>query len=154
MTKSFDDWQSYFANASIRDLVIQIAHGVNGTEANEFTAIYAKFLDLAFHDKTTSHNDRALAACWAKVAESIISIAMEDRPDVLTPFARARNASLELAVEWGYGSVGYVATHEPHALGEKIFASDDEKSIRNEERSRSNFLLDIAFGRQDDAPKN
>lgn len=154
MTKSFDELQSYFANASVRDLAIKIAHGVNGTSVNEFTAIYARFLDLAFHDKTTSHNDRALAACWAKVVESIISITMEDRPDVLTPFVKARNASLEHAVEWGYGSVGYIACHEPSALGEKIFAPDDEKSLRNEEHDRSNFLLSIAFGRQDDSSKN
>ena len=150
MTKTFDEWQSIFASASIRDLAIYVARGMDGKELNEVTAVYARFVALAFHDELLAHHDRALAACWARVVESMIRIVLEGQSDTLNRFLLARNSSLKLAAEWGYGSVGFIATHEPSNLFEKTFAADGEDSARNEERDRRNFLMSAAFGREID----
>ena len=46
-----------FADNSVRDLGIYVARGVNGKTLNELTALYVRFLEIAFHDKKSTNQD-------------------------------------------------------------------------------------------------
>ena len=94
--------------------------------------------------------DRAIAACWARAVESIVFITLENQPETLQRFLSAKSASLEYAAEWGYGSVGFIATHEPSDLLDKTFALEGANRVRDDERDRQHFLLSAAFGREAD----
>ena len=150
MNKSLDKHSGVFADNSVHDLAIHVPRGVNGKALNEPTALYARFLEIAFHDKKSTNHDRALAACWVRAVESIVFISLENQPDTLQRFLFAKSASLEYAAEWGYGSVGFIATHEPLNLLDKTFAPEGANRTRDAERDRQHFLLGTAFGREAD----
>lgn len=87
----------------------------------------------------------------ARAVESVIRIALEDQPKILDGFLSAGAACLARADEWGYGIVGFIAVNDSANLFEKILAPDGEISERTIVRERSEFLMNVALGRQVDA---
>ena len=150
MTQSYSEWESHFHSFSLKQLVADVGKGVSEKTFNELAAVYSRFLNIGLHDPNTSDNDRAMAACWARSLEFLIKIGIEHDLTILAKFMEARNARLQYASEWGYGSVGYIAVNEPNNVCVKTFAADGENAERDDERDRRHFLMSAAFGRESD----
>ena len=142
-----------FANRCLDELIPHLGRGFNGTTFNELAAAYERMLEIAFHDVSTPHEDRALAATWANVLESLLVLTLVGHEQLLRPFMEARNSSKQLAEKYGYGSIGWVAIHEPENVISRVWP--DDESPQNPERAsvdeRRMFLLSVAFGRAVDA---
>ena len=61
-----------FAGRCLDEMVFHLGRRFNGATFNEFAAAYVRMLEIAFHDVSTPNEDRALAATWAHVLESLI----------------------------------------------------------------------------------
>ena len=66
-----DEWQAYFENFKIEELIAHISNAFPSTIA-EVTALYGKFIEIAFIETTESNHVRALSAAWAKAIESVV----------------------------------------------------------------------------------
>ena len=150
MTQSCSEWESHFHAFSLKQFVAVVGNGVFEKSFNELAAVYSRFIKIGLHDPDTSDNGRAIAACWARSLEFLIRMGIEHDPTVLAQFMEARDASLQYASDWGYGSVGYIAVNEPSNVMAKTFAADGENADRDDERDRRHFLMSAAFGRESD----
>lgn len=142
-----------YENYSINELIPHLGRGFNGATFNELTAAYVRMLGIAFHDVATANFDRALAASWANVIESLIVLTLVGKEHLIRPFMEARNNSKQYAENYGYGSVGWVAFHDPENVMNHIWPNDE--SLQSHERAlveeRRTFLLSVAFGRMVDS---
>lgn len=138
-----------FEGCCIDELISHLGRGFNGTTFNVLTAAYVRMLEIAFHDVATANLDRAQAASWANVIESLIVLTLVGQEQLLRPFMEARNNSKQYAENYGYGSIGWVAVHDPKNVMNHIWPNDE--SLQNPERAlvdeRRTFLLSVAFGR-------
>lgn len=130
---SFDEFQERLRSASLRELLVLAGAGVNGLSFNAIAALRERFLDVAFHDEDLRMDDRTLAAAWARAIDSLLMLMLEHKSATLAGYLRAREASQEERVRFGYGSAGYVAA------GRMLDASIEQL------RQRHAQLLSIAF---------
>ena len=142
-----------FPNHCLEELIPHLCRGFDGTTFNEFAAAYERMLEITFHDVATPNEDRALAASWAKVLESLIILTLVGHEHLLQPFMEARNSSKQLAEKYGYGSIGWVAIHDLNNVMSRVWTGDESTQNPNREsvNERRRFLLSVAFGRTDDA---
>lgn len=147
------DSSTMFAGRCLDELIPHLGRGFNGTTFGEFADAYRRMLEIAFHDVSTPNEDRALAATWARVLESLIVLTLVGHEQLLRPFMEARNSSKQNAEKYGYGSIGWVAIHDPKNVMNRIWP--DDESLQHPERAsvdeRRTFLLSVAFGRVGDA---
>jgi len=145
-----------FANHCLDELIPHLCRGFNGTTFNEFAAAYERMLEITFHDVATPNEDRALAASWAKILESLVVLTLVGHEHLLQPFMEARNSSKQLAEKYGYGSIGWLAIHDPDNFMSRVWPGDE--SPQNPKRESVNehrrFLLSVVFGRTADASNN
>jgi hypothetical protein len=153
MQSQSDGNSTMFANRGLDELIPYFGRGFNGTTFNEFADAYLRMLEIAFHDVSTPNQDRALAATWAHVLESLIVLTLVGHERLLRPFMEARNRSKQQAETYGYGSIGWVAMHDSKKAIDRICL--DDESLQNLKRAavneRRTFLLSVAFGRAADA---
>lgn len=142
-----------FADRCLYELITHLGCGFNGTTFSDFSAAYVRMLEITFHEVSTPNEDRALAATWANVLDSLIVLKLVGHEQLLRSFIGARNLSKLNAEKYGYGSIGWVAIHDPKNMMNRIWP--DDESLQNPERSsvdeRRTFLLSAAFGRAVDA---
>ena len=154
MQRSFSEWETLFSGRGLGEMIPYLGRVFNGTGFNELAAARERMLDIAFHVRETSHHDRATAASWANVIESLIVLIFIERPEMLDPFMKARNASMARAAQYGFGSLGYIAIHEPGKVANRIWSDESDLSERQDIEERRAFLMSVAFGRSSDAPEH
>ncbi len=72
MHKQSAENSAMFAGRCLDEMLLHLGLRFNGTTFSEFAAAYVRMLEFAFHDASTQNEDRALAATWAHVLESLI----------------------------------------------------------------------------------
>lgn len=142
-----------FEGRSLDEMIPYLGRGFNETDFNELAAAYVQMLEITFHEASTPSEDRALAAAWATVLESLIVLTLVGHKQLLGPFMDARNASKRNAENYGYGSIGWTAIHDPDGLINRIWPDDEalQHAGRASVQDRRAFLLSVAFGREVDA---
>lgn len=142
-----------FENRGLDELIPYFGLGFQGATFEELADAYQRILEIAFHDVTTSNEDRAQAAAWANVLESLIILTLVGHEQLIRPFMDARNISKQNAEKYGYGSIGWVAIHDSKNIMNRIWP--DDELLQDPERiavhERRTFLLSVAFGRAVDA---
>ena len=138
-----------FADHCLDEMIPHLGRALNVTTFNELCAAYVRMLEITFHDISTPNDDRALAAAWANVLESLVVLTLVGHEHLLPSFTEARNLSKVHAEKYGYGSIGWIAIHDPENVMSRVWP--DDESLQNPERSavdeRRMFLLSVAFGR-------
>lgn len=139
--RSIDEWQDHFASQRMEDL---IAHAARSFPQNiaELTALYGRFVDIAFNDATESNHVRVLAACWAKAIESVVEVGFPDGSRAFEAFVAYRDNSKTLAVEHGYGTLNYVARHDAEQLVNSLGSNTPSPTVA----ATAKLLNLIAFG--------
>jgi hypothetical protein len=153
MPSSSNEWIDRFSGRRIDEMIPYLGRVFQGTSFNELAAAYQKMLEIAFHEHETENDDRADAAAWANVLNSLMVVALVGHEESLKEFLRARNMSMKNAENYGYGSIGYMVRYKPAGPSSSI--SDESEDERNLERQlieeRRAFLLSVSFGRAVDA---
>lgn len=142
-----------FENRGLDELIPYLGRGFHGATFGELADAYQRILEIVFHDVTTSNEDRAQAAAWANVLESLIILTLVGHEQLILPLMDARNMSKQNAEKYGYGSIGWVAIHDSKNIMNRIWPDngllqDPERFAVNERRK---FLLSVVFGREVDA---
>ena len=152
MPAQTSEHSSSFAQQNLNELIFSLARGFNGTTFGELADAYRRMLEIAFDEISTRNDDRALAAAWASVIESLIVLTLVNREQLLKAFIEARNMSKANAEKYGYGSVGWTAIHEPNAMMDRVLGDDAATSQAGKKdiEDRRAFLLSVAFGRVND----
>lgn len=148
------DWRALFKARPLQELIPYLGRVFNGTTFNEFGAAYERMLEIAFHDPTTPNDDRASAASWANVLDSLIVLTLAGREEMLVLYSKARNSSMTHATRNGYGSLAFVALHDSGNLLNRVWSEEGMTEERQSIEERRAFLLSVAFGRASDAPTN
>ena len=141
---SLEDWEAYFADLSVDELLAHFTRLSCPYEITELAALYGRFVDIAFLDGDTSNATRALAACWVKALESVVASSFEEHSNADRAFVQYRERCFELACKHGYGTAMFVARK-----GDVMQVFDGDAPDENAKRRRA-FLLSIAFGRTED----
>ena len=153
MHSQSDGRSTMFENRGLYELIPTLGRGFQGATFEELADAYLRMLEIAFHDVATPNEDRAQAATWANVLESLIVLSLVGHEQLIRPFMDARNFSKQNAEKYGYGSIGWVAIHDSKNITNRIWP--DDESLLNPERAavdeRRTFLLRVAFGRAVDA---
>ena len=154
MQHSFSDWSVFFSDHGLHEIIPYVGKFFAGSSFNELAAMRERMLEITFHEHDTPNDERATAASWANILESLIVLLLADRPDMHLRFIEARNASMDRASQYGYGSIGYAALHEPGEVATRIFGDAAESLGRQPVVDRRAFLMSVAFGRSEDAPSS
>ena len=154
MQRSFSDWETFFSAFDSNEIVQHFGKLFVGSSLNELAAARERTLAVAFRERETPHDERATAAAWSNVLESLIVLLLAGRPEMHERFLEARNASMHYASEFGYGSIGYAAIHEPNKIASRVFGDESENPDRQSVADRRAFLMSVAFGRSEDAPSS
>lgn len=154
MTVSFAEMQERLQPATLRELIVLVAAGVNGRTFNELAAVRERFLGIAFRDAEVMFSDRSLAAVWSRALDSVLLILLEKKLETKDAYIRARNASKEEALQFGFGSVGQMATSDAQALMRRLSFSGEPDQSNEGIRSLRAHLADIAFGVEDEPPSH
>ena len=147
MPVTFEEMQSRLERATLREMILLAASGVQGRTFNELAAMRERLIDIAFNTDESPNEDRALAAVWSRSLESALLIVFEQDPDVRNGYLRARNSSMERALKFGYGTIPYVARTDPKSTFDRIWSGDGDRPEISEMKDRQAFLAGIAFGR-------
>ncbi|MBI2748248.1 MAG: hypothetical protein HYX43_02610 [Burkholderiales bacterium] len=145
---SYSDWEAFFATKPVAQLVTYVVVPESTTTFSKLAALRNRFLEIAFHDKSTSPNFRRVAASWIRALESLIYALHIDDDSLLETFAKDRAIGIQHALEYGYGSALYLASEGNPGFLDRLFSgksvtSDREAQFRDE-------LVKFAFGNTND----
>jgi hypothetical protein len=146
MPTSFGEMQERLRTAGLRDLIVLSAGGIDGRTFNELAALRERFLDVAFRGEGTPFNDRSVAAAWARALDSALMIMLETSSQTLEGYVKARIASMDEVIQFGFGSIGWLATTDTNALMRRISFSEAPDPSGDLVRSQHAHLLEVAFG--------
>lgn len=154
MTASFEEVQARLESATLRQLIILAAGGLDGRSFNEVAALRERLLDLAFHELQKTTSDRLLAATWARAIDSAIMLMLESKHASLSGYLNARDQSKSYALERGFGSFPFNTRAEPDpvAVSENFMRTVCGDDIAPEGVRELRVLLAyVAFGCSPDA---
>lgn len=145
---ALEEWEAKFSKLTIEDLIVHLTSAFPDS-IHEITALYGRFIEIAFTDATESNHVRALSASWAKAIESVVEIrfGFGEHEIWFNAFEAYRSHCKTIALEHGYGTAMYTARHEPNGLFRRLF---DGVAQGRDVTSRATFLASIAFGRESD----
>jgi hypothetical protein len=146
MTASFSEMHERLKSATLREIILLVAGGVNGWTFNEIAAVRERLLDIAFRDEAIEFEQRSLAAAWSRTVDSVIMILLENKPETRDTYVRARNVSMEEVLKFGFGSIGNLAVSDPQALMQRLSFSNEEDESTEQTRSLRSHLTSTAFG--------
>ena len=146
MPGTFSEIQERLANASLRDIVNLAAAGVNGRTFNEIAALRERFLDIAFREDNSTFDDRMLAAAWSRALDSGLMLMLENMPETLAAYVRARSTSMEEVFNHGFGSIGHAARTNRELLLNRLSLENSEDAEVNQVRLLRAHLAAAAFG--------
>ena len=141
MNESIEEWQNHFSSLSIDDLISHVVKQFPRSIV-ELTALYGRFISIAFIDATKSNHVRVLAASWAKAIESVVEVGFADGSAGFEAFCAYCNSSKILALEHGYGTPMYRVRHD----GKQVFEILDGKPEHASVTATATLLALVAFG--------
>ena len=138
-----NDFEKQFSAWPVARLVKHFASLSSPYDARELTALFGRFIDLAFIEADVTNAARAIAAAWARSLTAFIGYTCDDGSPDQQAFYEYHKHSAQMAIDHGYGTAMFKARNSPDSIGE-IFNGD---ALDSETMLRQNFLIDVAFGR-------
>lgn len=140
---SYREWEAVFSTQVAAQLATAIVEPESPPPLPKIAALRNRFLDIAFHEKSTQPNIRLLAACWVRSLESLIVALHINDDERLALFQEDKNSGIKLAMEHGYASAIYLASEMAPGFLDRLFggqaATDEQLALRSQ-------LLETAFG--------
>lgn len=137
------EFEEQFSTWPVVPLIKHFASLSAPYDARELTALFGRFVDLAFIEGDVTNASRALAAVWARSLTAFIGYSFEDGSQDQLAFFKYHEQSAQMAIGHGYGTAMFKARNAPGSIID-IFNGD---GLDHETTVRREFLVGVAFGR-------
>ena len=149
MASTYDDLTARYSHMGMRDLIAEYTDLTNSLGFVEQYALQHRFAQLCFFDRNIQNQDRVLAACWARVLQSVLLPELRQDPEKMEAYLADREEWINKTATVGYGSLPFRIATSEDPLG-ALFPAEDRSKEDNDVQERAHYLRCIVFGRLED----